>query len=117
MKEFKGVPPERIADLLALSGDSVDNIPGAPGIGEKGAVQLLEQFGSLDALLERAGEVPRKAYRESLLYFKDQILLSKRLATIHCDAPLQVELDSLQVQPPDREVLAAIYRDSSSSVS
>jgi DNA polymerase-1 len=111
VKEFKGVPPEHIADLLALSGDSVDNIPGAPGIGEKGAVQLLEQFGSLDALLERAGEVPRKAYRESLLYFKDQILLSKRLATIHRDAPLQVELDSLQVQPPDREALAAIYRE------
>ena len=111
VKEFKGVPPERIADLLALSGDSVDNIPGAPGIGEKGAVQLLEQFGSLAALLERAGEVPRKAYRESLLYFKDQILLSKRLATIHCDAPLQVELDSLQVQPPDREALTAIYRE------
>ncbi|MGD0577547.1 MAG: 5'-3' exonuclease H3TH domain-containing protein, partial [Bryobacteraceae bacterium] len=111
VQEFKGVPPERIADLLALSGDSVDNIPGAPGIGEKGAVQLLGQFGSLDALLERAVEVPRKAYRESLLYFKDQILLSKRLATIHRDAPLTVELDALQVQPPDREALAAIYRE------
>jgi DNA polymerase-1 len=111
VKEYKGVPPERMADLLALSGDSVDNIPGAPGIGEKGAVQLLEQFGSLDALLERAVEVPRKAYRESLLYFKDQILLSRRLATIHRDAPLDVELDSLQVHPPDREALAALYRE------
>ncbi len=111
VKEYKGVPPERIVDLLALSGDSVDNIPGAPGIGERGAVQLLEQFGSLDALLEHALEVPRKSYRESLLFFKDQILLSRRLATIHRDAPLAVELDALQVQPPDREALATIYRE------
>jgi DNA polymerase I len=111
VKEFKGVPPERIADLLALCGDPVDNIPGAPGIGDKGAVQLLEEFGSLDALLERASEVQRKAYRESLLNHRDQILLSKSLATIECDVPLEVDLASLTVQPPDRETLEAFYRE------
>jgi DNA polymerase-1 len=111
VKEFKGVPPSRIADLLALCGDAVDNIPGAPGIGDKGAVQLLEQFGSLDALLERASEVQRKAYRESLLNHRDQILLSKSLATIECDVPLEVDLASLMVRPPDREMLEAFYRE------
>jgi DNA polymerase-1 len=111
VKEFKGVPPERIADLLALCGDPVDNIPGAPGIGDKGAVQLLEEFGSLDALLERASEVQRKAYRESLLNYREQILLSKSLATIECDVPLEVDLASLTVRPPDRETLEAFYRE------
>jgi DNA polymerase-1 len=111
VKEFKGVPPERIADLLALCGDPVDNIPGAPGIGDKGAVQLLEEFGSLDALLERASEVQRKAYRESLLNHRDQILLSKSLATIECDVPLELDLASLAVRPPDRETLEAFYRE------
>ena len=111
VKAFKGVLPERIADLLALCGDPVDNIPGAPGIGDKGAVQLLEEFGSLEKLLERASEVPKKAYRESLLNHRDQILLSKRLTTIECDAPLDVNLESLKVQPPDRETLEAFYRE------
>ena len=111
VKEFKGVPPGRIADLLALCGDPVDNIPGAPGIGDKGAVQLLEEFGSLDALLERASEVQRKAYRESLLNHRDQILLSKSLATIECDVPLELDLASLAVRPPDRETLEAFYRE------
>jgi DNA polymerase-1 len=111
VKAFKGVPPERIADLLALCGDAVDNIPGAPGIGDKGAVQLLEQFGSLDALLERAAEVQRKAYRESLLNHRDQILLSKSLATIECDVPLELDLGQLMVRPPDRETLEAFYRE------
>ena len=111
VKEFKGVPPERIADLLALCGDAVDNIPGAPGIGDKGAVQLLDQFGSLDALLERAPEVQRKAYRESLLNHRDQILLSRSLATIECEVPLEIDLDALTVHPPDRETLEAFYRE------
>lgn len=111
VKEFKGVGPERIADLLALVGDPVDNIPGAPGIGDKGAVQLLEQFGSLDALLERAGEVTRKAYRESLLNNRERIEQSKRLATIACDAPLEIDLPSLAVVEPDREALGALFRE------
>jgi DNA polymerase-1 len=111
VKAFKGVLPERIADLLALCGDPVDNIPGAPGIGDKGAVQLLDEFGSLDSLLERAPEVQRKAYRESLLNHRDQILLSKSLATIECDAPLELDLESLKVQTPDRETLEAFYRE------
>lgn len=109
--EFKGVPPERIADLLALTGDTVDNIPGAPGIGDKGAVALLAEFGSLEALLDRAAEVARKSYRESLQQHREQIELSKRLATIHCDIPLEATPASLAVQEPDTPTLAALFRE------
>ncbi len=111
VKEFKGVPPERIVGLLALVGDSSDNIPGAPGIGEKGAVQLLSQFGSLDELLDQAGEVSRKSYRESLLNHRDQIELSRRLATIDTSAPVEIDVELLRAQPPDLEALAAFYRE------
>ena len=111
VREFKGVPPERIADLLALVGDTSDNIPGAPGIGDKGAAQLLEQFGSLDQLLDRASEVARKAYRESLQNNRPQIELSKDLATIRCDAPLDYTVDSLAAAQPDPGALAAFYRE------
>lgn len=111
VKEFKGVPPERIVDLLALTGDSSDNIPGAPGIGEKGAVQLLQLYGSLDELLARAAEVQRKSYRESLLANRDQIEMSRRLATIDCNVPIEVPLAGLAVRAPDAEALAAFYRE------
>ncbi|MGQ9919335.1 MAG: DNA polymerase I [Bryobacteraceae bacterium] len=111
VEEFKGVPPARIVDLLALVGDSSDNIPGAPGIGEKGAVQLLREYGSLEQLLERASEVGRKSYRESLLNHRQQIELSKRLARIDTNAPVEAGLESLRAQPPDVEALAAFYRE------
>jgi DNA polymerase-1 len=111
VEEFKGVPPERIADLLALAGDASDNIPGAPGIGEKGAVQLLREYGSLDELLNRAAEVSRKSYRESLLNHREQIELSRRLALIDTTVPLDIDMESLRVQPPDLEALAAFYRE------
>src|SRR6201990_906827 len=91
VEQFMGVKPSQVADLLALKGDSVDNIPGAPGIGDKGAKDLIVRFGSVENALEHAAEVERKMYRESLQNNRDQILLSKQLATIHCDVP--VELD------------------------
>jgi DNA polymerase-1 len=111
VKEFKGVLPNQIIDLLALVGDTSDNIPGAPGIGEKGAVQLLEQYGNLDTLLEHAGDISRKSYRESLTNHREQIELSRRLATIHCDVPVPYTLDELAAHEPDIEALAAIYRE------
>jgi DNA polymerase-1 len=111
VKDFKGVAPSQIADLLALVGDASDNIPGAPGIGDKGAAQLLEQFGSVEALLNRAGEVARKAYRESLQNHREQIELSKRLATIHTDAPVDYSLAALAASQPDTQALAAFYRE------
>jgi len=111
VKEFKGVGPERIADLLALVGDTVDNIPGAPGIGDKGAVALLEQYGDVESVLEHAAEVTRKTYRESLENNRDQILLSKRLATIATDAPVTAALEDLRAAEPDRAALIELYRE------
>ncbi len=111
VREFKGVDPVRIPDLLALVGDTADNIPGAPGIGDKGAVALIDQFGSLESLLARAGEVSRKSYRESLLQNREQIELSKRLATIHCEVPLDQPPAALAVREPDSEALAALFRE------
>ena len=88
VKEFMGVRPDQVADLLALKGDAIDNIPGAPGIGDKGARDLIEQFGSVEAALERAAEVQRKMYRESLQNNVERIRMSKRLATIATDVPV-----------------------------
>ena len=84
-EEFMGVKPSQVADLLALKGDSIDNIPGAPGIGDKGARDLILRFGSVEGALEHAAEVERKMYRESLQNNREQILLSKKLATIDTD--------------------------------
>ena len=82
VKTFLGVRPDQVADLFALKGDAVDNIPGAPGIGDKGARDLIERFGSLNAALERAAEVEKKTYRESLQNNVERIRMSQRLATI-----------------------------------
>ena len=76
-----GVPPEKVADIMALMGDSIDNIPGAKGIGEKGARELIRRFGSVEAALDHAAEVENKRYREALLNCREQVMLSKQLAT------------------------------------
>ena len=111
VKDFMGVEPRLIVDYLALTGDSVDNIPGAPGIGEKGAVDLLEQFGSLEAALDRHAEVKRKMYSESLRNNRERIELSKRLATIECHVPIEFSLDQFAVQPPDTAALRRVYKE------
>ena len=111
VKEFMGVLPHQVADLLALKGDAVDNIPGAPGIGDKGARDLIEQFGSLDAALAGAADVQKRTYRESLQNNREQILLSQKLTTIHTDVPIPLDLDTLLEQPPDVDALRGIYKD------
>jgi DNA polymerase-1 len=109
--EFMGVKPPQVVDLLALKGDAVDNIPGAPGIGDKGARDLIQQFGSVEEAIARASEVSRKMYRESLQNNSQQILMSKDLARIRTDTPLAISLESLRVAEPDLPALEAIYRD------
>ena len=111
VEEDFGVPPSQVADVLALMGDAVDNVPGVPGIGEKGARQLVREFGSVEALVERAAEIPRKAYREGLLEHREQAILSKELTTIHTDMPIELELDRLVVEPPDATALRALYAE------
>src|SRR5216117_3456528 len=111
VRELFGVTPEQIPDLLALWGDSSDNIPGAPGIGEKGARDLIQKFGSIEALLDRAPEVQNPKHRTSVLENKQQILLSRQLVVIDTKVPLQVEWTDFKVQPPDRAALMPLLRE------
>ncbi|HEX8649369.1 MAG TPA: DNA polymerase I [Pyrinomonadaceae bacterium] len=106
-----GVPPSQIIDLLGLMGDAVDNIPGAPGIGAKGAVQIVKQFGSIENALAHWEEVKHKTYRESLRNNGDLILQSKELATIRTDVPVELDLEKLQARPPDRAAAYALFRE------
>jgi DNA polymerase I len=111
VKTFMGVRPDQVADLLALRGDAIDNIPGAPGIGDKGAQALIERFGSVEGAMEHAAEVERKAYRESLQNHVEQIRLSKRLATISTDVPVPFDIESLRTLDPDEALLKTIYKE------
>jgi DNA polymerase I len=104
-----GVGPELVTDILGLAGDSSDNIPGVPGIGEKTAMKLIQEFGSLDQLLERAGEVKGKN-GEKLREFREQALLSRRLATIEYNVPVEITLDELVAREPDQAVLNAFFK-------
>ncbi len=111
VKKYMGVRPDQVADLLALMGDSIDNIPGAPGIGEKGAQTLLHEFETLEALLERAAEVKRKMHKESLQNNVEQIRMSKRLATICTDVPIEFEIESVKAQEADMPALKSVYKE------
>ncbi|HNB69982.1 MAG TPA: DNA polymerase I [Acidobacteriota bacterium] len=109
--EWMGVEPEKVVDVLSLWGDSSDNIPGAPGIGEKGAVQIIQQFGTLDAALEGFAEVKRRVYSESLRDHRDRILLAKQLVTIHQDAPVDLDLAAVAARPPDTAAAYALFAE------
>ena len=105
-----GVGPEHIRDVLALMGDTSDNIPGVPGIGEKTAVELMKQFGSLDELYARLPEVTRPALREKLEANRDSAYLSRELATVHADLELPYHWEDLKCGPIRREALAAFAK-------
>ena len=100
-----GVFPERVVDVQALAGDSVDNVPGAPGIGIKTAALLINEYGSLEELLDRAGEIKQPKRRESLQDNRAQIEMSKRLVQLECDMALDFTIDDLEVQDPDPQAL------------
>ena len=106
-----GVPPSQIVDLLGLMGDAVDNIPGAPGIGAKGAVQLVKQFGSVENALKNWEEVKHKTYRESLRDNTPVILQSKELATIRTNVNIKLDLDRLRCKAPDRAAAYKLFRE------
>ena len=109
--ERLGVPPERVVDYLALVGDSSDNIPGVKGVGEKTAVELLSTHGDLDTILARAADLPGKRAREALLQHADLARLSRELVTIRRDAPVDLDLDALRVQPPDVARLTELFTE------
>jgi DNA polymerase-1 len=110
-----GIPPERVIDVMALRGDSVDNIPGAPGIGDKGSVELIQQFGTVEAAIDAATANPdsikRKTYRESLANNRDNILLSKELVTIHTEVPIEYSLDAMRTQQPDLAACRELFSE------
>ncbi|MGE0105242.1 MAG: DNA polymerase I [Blastocatellales bacterium] len=111
VREKFGVRADQIVDFLGLMGDAVDGIPGAPGIGEKGAVQLLEQFGSIEGALAGWEEVSRKSYRESLRDNADQIRESRELATIDQKVPVKLDLKALVYEEPDRKLAYELFSE------
>jgi DNA polymerase I len=111
VEEILGVPPERVVDVMALRGDSIDNIPGAPGIGDKGSVELIKRFGSVEQALERAAEVEKKTYRESLQNNREAVLLSKQLATIDCNVPVELDVNAMKTGAPDVETLSRLFTE------
>jgi DNA polymerase-1 len=111
VEEKMGVRPDQIVDLLGLWGDTSDNIPGAPGVGEKGARQIINQFGTLEKALEHADELSRKTYRESLKNNVEQILQSRELARIKCDLEVDLDLDALIYEQPDRHAAYLLFSE------
>ncbi len=111
VKTRLGVQPAQVVDWLGLMGDASDNIPGAPGIGEKGAIGLLEQFGSIEAALAGWEEVKKKTYRESLRDNVELIRLSRQLATIEINAPVTLDLTTLITEEPDRAAAYQLFNE------
>jgi len=111
VEEILGVLPERVVDVMALRGDTIDNIPGAPGIGDKGSVELIKRFGTVEQALDRAAEVEKKSYRESLESNRDIVLFSKRMATIDCNVPVDLDLNAMRTGAPDVDALRALFTE------
>jgi DNA polymerase I len=111
VEEILGVPPERVVDVMALRGDTIDNIPGAPGIGDKGSVELIKRFGSVEQALDRAAEVEKKTYRESLENNREVVLFSKKMAAIDCDVPVELNVNAMRAGDPDVATLRALFTE------
>ena len=111
VEEILGVRPDQVVDVMALRGDSIDNIPGAPGIGDKGSVDLIKRFGSVEQALDHAEEVEKKTYRESLLNNRDNVLLSKKLVTIDQNVPVELDINAMKAGSPDVEALRALFTE------
>ena len=111
VEEILGVPPERVVDVMALRGDSIDNIPGAPGVGDKGSVELIKRFGTVEQALDRAAEIEKKTYRESLQNNREIVMFSKKMATIDCDVPLELDVNAMKAGAPDVEALRDLFTE------
>jgi DNA polymerase-1 len=106
-EEKFGVPPERVVDVQSLAGDSVDNVPGVPGIGIKTAAQLINEYGDLDTLLERAGEIKQPKRRENLIEHAEMARISRQLVSLDRDVPVEFELGHMQLEDPAPDALLA----------
>jgi DNA polymerase-1 len=111
VEEILGVPPERVIDIMALRGDAIDNIPGAPGIGDKGSVEIIKRFGTVEQALDRANEVEKKTYRESLQNNRDTILFSKSMATIDTNVPVELNVEAMHAGEPDLDLLRQLFTE------
>ena len=111
VQEKFGVRPDQVVDVLALMGDTIDNVKGVPGIGEKGGRELIATYGSLDALLARAAEVPQKKYREALLAHRDEARSSRELLRIQTNVPVDVDIAALQYCGPSREACYELFAE------
>lgn len=111
VEEILGVPPERVVDIMALRGDAIDNIPGAPGIGEKGSVEIIKRFGTVEQALDHAAEVEKKTYRESLLNNRDVILFSKSMATIDTNVPVELDVEAMRAGEPAMDALRDLFTE------
>ena len=111
VEEILGVRPEQVIDVMALRGDSIDNIPGAPGIGDKGSVEIIKRFGTLENALDHAEEVERKTYRESLLNNKKDILWSKQMVTIDQNVDIALDLEKMVAGEPDMDALRSLFSE------
>jgi DNA polymerase-1 len=111
VEEILGVPPERVIDVMALRGDAIDNIPGAPGIGDKGSVEIIKRFGTVEQALDRANEVEKKTYRESLQNNRDTILFSKSMATIDTHVPVELDVETMRAGEPDLDLLRQLFTE------
>ena len=110
VKERHGVEPDKVTDLMGLMGDKIDNIPGVPGIGKKTAPQLIEQFGSLEELLDHADEVKSEKQKQLLKEYREQALLSKRLATVDVNVPINLDFKSCEMKDFDQSKLMNLFR-------
>jgi len=110
IQESFGVTPEQIIDVMGLSGDTADNIPGVPGIGQKTALALIKAFGTLENLYENVDTITKKKQRENLIAFKDQAFLSRKLAAIDIEAPVSFSSEDFQISEPDKAALAGLFK-------
>ena len=111
VKERFGVGPEQVVEILGLMGDASDNIPGVPGIGPKGAIRLIEQFGGIEEILAHPEQIHNLKTREAILRNADQARLSRELAQIRTDAEIAFDLEACRRREPDRELLIALYKE------
>ncbi len=109
VEEVFGLPPDKVVDVMAIWGDAIDNIPGVPGIGEKGAKALIQQFGSLDGVYEHLDQIKRASQRKSLEENRDQAFMSRDLAKIKCDLHVDADFEALKRQEPDRTRLHEVF--------
>jgi len=109
-ERFSGLGPEKVVDILALMGDASDNIPGVPGIGEKTAIRLVQEFGSVNGLLERLDEVPSEKQRQKIEENMEDLKMSQKLATIDTEVPLEVDWDAIRVAEPDHAALTEFFK-------